>query len=191
MIILMRHGQDRDNARGILNGHRDLDLTELGRSQVQLIAEQLRDVSLDVIVTSPLKRAYASAEIVANHLNCVQLVVNNDLIERDFGCLTGKPIAEIPYYASTILTVDGINYFLDAPGAESFPALLNRVRGVLQSLQATYPDQNLLLVTHGDSIKMLRAAYYGWDWEKGLKTPNPDNAGLVRLGSFDPTYIKG
>ncbi|MBC6418111.1 MAG: histidine phosphatase family protein [Prochloron sp. SP5CPC1] len=181
MIILMRHGQDRDNARGILNGHRDLDLTDLGRSQVQLRAEQLREVSLDVIITSPLKRAYASARIVANHLNCVQIEVNKNLIERDFGCLTGKSIAEIPHYASTILIVDGVNYFLDALGAESFPALLNRAKGILQSLQVTHPDQNLLLVTHGDLIKMLRAAYYGWDWEKGLKTPNPDNAGLVYL----------
>ncbi|MBE9003394.1 histidine phosphatase family protein [Nostoc sp. LEGE 12447] len=181
MIVVVRHGQDQDNAQGILNGHRDLALTEVGQAQMRLVATQLQQMQIDVIVTSPLRRAITSAQIIADYLNNPQTVINPKLIERDFGCLTGKLIAEIPYYASAILAVDGVNYFLDASGAESFPNLLKRARQVLSDLQVTYPSQNLLLVTHGDMAKMLRSAYYGWDWEEGLRTPYLSNAGLLYL----------
>jgi broad specificity phosphatase PhoE len=181
MIIVIRHGQDQDNAQGILNGHRDLPLTEVGRAQMLRVAAQLEGVSIDVILTSPLQRAVASANIIARHLHYPTPIHYPDLIERDFGCLTGKAVAEIAHNAPTILPVDGVNYFLDAPGAEGFPTLLCRAQRVLKDLQTSYPGKDLLLVTHGDLAKMLRAAYDGWDWERGLRSPYLDNAGLICL----------
>ena len=181
MMIIMRHGQDQDNAKGILNGHRNFGLTKVGQAQMQIVATQLCKVPVDVILTSPLKRAYMSAKIVSHYLNNLEPIIYPELIERDFGCLTGKSISEISNYANSILTVDGVNYFLDAPGAESFPELLNRSKKVLLDLLTTYNHKNMLLVTHGDMAKMLRTAYYGWDWEKGLRTPYLENAGLLYL----------
>ena len=183
MFIILRHGQDSDNAQGILNGHRDLPLTELGEAQVQATAKHLyqKSIDIDFIISSPLQRAKRSAQIVADYLNISNLIVNPKLIERNFRYLTGKPIVEIPYYANSILTVNEINYFLEGPGVETFPYLLRRAQQVIYDLQAKYSNSNLLVVTHGDIAKMLQAAYYGWDWEYGLRATSLAQASLLYL----------
>lgn len=44
-----------------------------------------------------------------------------------------------------------------------------------------HPGDNILLVTHGDIGKIIRAAFYGWSWEEGLKTPYFDNTDVIEL----------
>ena len=46
----MRHGQDEDNAVGILNGHRDAPLTKFGRQQVKITAQKLKDNNIDIML---------------------------------------------------------------------------------------------------------------------------------------------
>jgi len=180
-IFLVRHGQDSDNAVGVLNGRRDTELTALGRAQAKKVAEKLRDNGIQILCASPLKRTYETAQIIAAELGIHEVVADRGLIERDFGVLTGKPIADIPKYAGKTLQTDRVTYFLEAEGAENFPALLERSREVLAETRGKYPDKNVLLVTHGDIGKMIRAAYHGWTWEEGLKTPYFDNTSVLEL----------
>jgi hypothetical protein len=42
-------------------------------------------------------------------------------------------------------------------------------------------DKNILIVTHGDTGKMIRASYFGWTWKKGLQTPYFDNTEIIEL----------
>ena len=82
-IYIVRHGQDEDNANGLLNGHRDKELTALGRQQAKVIAGKLKGDGIDVIYTSPLKRAYETAEIIAKELQIDQVIRDENLKERD------------------------------------------------------------------------------------------------------------
>lgn len=184
-IFLIRHGQDKDNAQNILNGRRDESLTELGRSQAQKTAEKLRAYPISVIYSSPLKRAFETAQIIAKELTINDIIIDNDLIERDFGILTGRQKTDIPKYAKNILAVNGIKYFLDVQGAESFPDLYKRAEFFLNEIQRKHAEQNVLIITHEDAAKMLRAVYYGWTWEEGLKRPNIDNAQVVLLAPLN------
>jgi len=180
-IFLVRHGQDTDNAAEILNGRRDTELTELGREQARQVAEKLKDNGVQVIYTSPLKRAYETAQIIAATLCVDEVIADSRLTERDFGVLTGKPVAEISKYAKKILPTEGVNYFLEVEGAESFPILYERGRKIIEEIRKRHPNKNALLVTHGDIGKMIRAAYHGWTWERGLKTPYFGNTGVLEL----------
>ena len=96
-IYLARHGQDRDNVKGILNGHRDEPLTELGMQQAATLAEEIRDadITFEAVYTSPLQRAHATAQAITEVLDIEEPVVMPKLIERDFGVMTGKPIKDI------------------------------------------------------------------------------------------------
>lgn len=105
-IFLVRHGQDTDNAVGILNGRRDTELTELGREQARQVAEKLRDNGVQIICASPLKRAYETARIIAEALKVDEVIVDKHLIERDFGILSGKPVSDIPKHTSKILPTE-------------------------------------------------------------------------------------
>lgn len=180
-IFLARHGQDTDNESSILNGRRDTKLTELGRKQASEAADKLIDKDIEIVYSSPLKRAYETASIIAKRIGVNDVVEIDDLVERDFGVLTGKSISEITHYANNILKTDKVNYFLDAEGAEDFPTLLEREKKLLNKIFEKHKEGNILLVTHGDTGKMLQAAFYGWDWEKGLKEPYFANTEILEL----------
>ncbi len=184
-IFLVRHGQDEDNANGILNGRRDKDLTELGEQQAITVAEKLKDNNISIIYSSPLKRAYKTAKIIAKELGVSEILVDKDLIERDFGLLTGKPVSDIIKYTDKIIFSDGVNYFLEIERSEDFPTVFQRAKRFLQKIQQRYPNENVLIVTHGDVGKFIRSAYHNWSWEKGLKTPYFDNTEVIKLAKRD------
>ncbi|MFH1694396.1 MAG: histidine phosphatase family protein [Patescibacteria group bacterium] len=183
-IYLARHGQDEDNLNGILNGRRDNPLTEKGIEQAEEAGSKAKELSLtfDKVYTSPLKRTCKTAEIIAESTNSPEPEVLEDLIERDFGVMTGKPTSSIEEScAPDILKTDGITYFLSPEGAETFPDLIERAKKVLSNIKNKHQDGNILLVTHGDFGKMVYAAYYDLDWKKVLTMFHFGNSEILRL----------
>ena len=140
-IYIARHGQNEDNVRGILNGHRDLPLTDLGRQQARQLARHIKDRELvfDAVYASPLGRAFETAAIVAAELELAEPIIHDDLIERDFGIMTG-----------------------------TFPELLARGQRVLDFIARQHPDQTVLLACHGDIGKMIYAAATSTPWRQVL-----------------------
>lgn len=183
-IYLARHGQDEDNVKGILNGHRDMPLTDLGISQANEVAQKIQSskISFDKVYSSPLKRAYKTAEIITDKLNMNKPVILSDLIERDFGIMTGVPLSKIEELCGpNIIKVGDANYFLNPDGAETFPILLERANKVLHELRIKHSDGNILLVAHGDIGKMIYAAFYNLDWQEVLKMFHFGNSELLLL----------
>lgn len=180
-IFLVRHGQDEDNTKGILNGKRDTALTQFGRQQAHTVAQKLKGYGIDIIYTSPLARTYQTAQIISNVIAVDEVIADQHLIERDFGILTGKPVADILRYTDKIIVADKINYFLEVDGAETFPALYDRAQKILIEIQKRHPSNVILIVTHGDIGKMIRGAYCGLNWEESLQTSYFDNTEILEL----------
>ncbi len=183
-IYLARHGQNEDNAKGILNGHRDMPLTKVGYSQAEALAEGIKEAGLnfDAIYASPLRRAYDTGVIVANILGLPLPEVLQDLIERDFGVMTGVPASEIEARcAPEIIKTETVTYFLSPEGAETFPDLLKRAKDVLAEIGSRHKDGSILLVTHGDFGKMLYACYYNLPWMEILTMFHFGNSELLLL----------
>lgn len=170
-VYIARHGQNEDNANGILNGHRDLPLTDLGRRQARQLGELIKrqNLKFDAVYASPLSRAYETARIVSTVASLPSPIIHDDLIERDFGVMTGKPVASIEELcAPDIIKSEKVTYFLCPDGAETFPELLIRGRDVLDFMRANHSDQTILLVCHGDIGKMIYAAASGMSWRQTL-----------------------
>ena len=183
-IYLARHGQNEDNANGILNGHRDLPLTDTGIVQAAEVANKIKDEGLvfDAVLSSPLSRAFKTAEIISEINDFPKPTVMNELIERDFGVLTGREQSRIEELcAPDVLKTELITYFLSPEGAETFPELLARANKLLKSLAGTYKDGSILLVTHGDFGKMIYASYYNLDWKDVLTLFHFGNSELLLL----------
>mmetsp|Transcript_9459 Transcript_9459/g.22310 ORF Transcript_9459/g.22310 Transcript_9459/m.22310 type:complete len:219 (-) Transcript_9459:29-685(-) len=184
-IYLARHGQDEDNAAGILNGHRNQPLTKLGEEQAQSVAAKIQsqqELQFDKIYASPLKRAFKTAEILANGQQQQSVEVMDLLIERDFGVMAGVPTKEIKERCKgNILQTETISYFLSPEGAETFPELLERGNKVIADIQTKHKEGSVLLVTHGDFGKMLYAAYYKLDWMDVLKQFHFGNSEVLLL----------
>lgn len=183
-IYLARHGQNVDNVNGILNGHRDEPLTELGEEQARITLSHIKEseILFDRIYSSPLIRAYRTAEIISDGLNLNKPEVLKDLVERDFGVMTGKQTSGIEELCSPrIIKTNTITYFLDPEGAETFPDLINRANNLLNFIKQKHTSDSILLVTHGDIGKMIYCAYYKLNWEDVLKSFHFGNAELILL----------
>ncbi len=188
-IYLARHGQDADNASGILNGRRDEPLTEKGVGQANEVAGKIKETGIhfDHVYSSPLQRAYKTAEIITDTLEIAKPEILPGLIERDFGIMTGQPHSKIKEICSPDIIESGtITYFLSPKGAETFPDLIKRAKKLLDSLRAKHKDENILLVTHGDLGKMIYTAYYNLNWVQVLNMFHFGNSDLLELSEDSP-----
>ena len=180
-IFLCRHGQDEDNANSLLNGHRDRPLTALGREQAEQVTERIQSKSIDIIYTSPLQRARVTAETIAQPFG-IRPTILDELIERDFGVLTGRPYEAIYDFANGhILQTEKVTYFLDCDGVESFPQCLARAHKVLARVDQECKGKNVLLVAHGDMGKMLIAARRKMHWSDALCMQYIANTEVIQL----------
>ncbi len=183
-IYLARHGQNEDNVDGILNGHRDRPLTDKGLEQAEVLAAYIQNsgVRFDKIYTSPLLRAYRTAEIIADSLGAEKPEVLPLLIERDFGIMTGKPLGQIEELCSPdIIKTDTVTYFLSPKGAETFPELLDRGKQILSGIQEEHQEGKILLVSHDNIGKMIYCAYYDLGWKDVLTQFHFGNSDVLVL----------
>lgn len=184
-IYMVRHGQDHDNQNSILNGQRDTSLTAVGEKQALELREKLLklNIQFNYVFSSPLQRAFRTAELIIDPKYSTPSVLP-DLIERNFGIMTGKTHKEIiPLCSPEILKTDTITYFLSPEGAETFPELIIRGTRVLQELESNYSNGNVLLVTHGDIGKMIYCAYFKLDWRDVLQNFHFGNLDVLLLSS--------
>ncbi len=183
-IYLARHGQDEDNLNGVLNGHRNQKLTDLGRQQATITAEHIKQqgLSFDYVYSSPLDRAYTTAQIITEINNLPEPEKLDLLIERDFGVMEGKSVKDIETLcAPDIIKTDTVIYFLKPEGAETFYDLLDRASDIIHFIESKHNNQSVLLVTHGDIGKMIYASYYHLLWKDVLSSFHFGNCELLML----------
>lgn len=183
-IYLIRHGQDEDNSNGILNGRRDTPLTSVGINQAEQLSAQIKKLGLniDFVFSSPLQRALKTAQIVTSVNNFPDPIIEPLLIERDYGDMTGKQQSQILELCSPdVIFAQKINYFLSPPNAETFPDLIKRAKELLEKLNLSYQNKNILLVSHGDFGKMIYCAYHELAWKDVLNFFHFGNGEMLKL----------
>lgn len=116
-------------------------------------------------------RALETATVVGGRIGILprNLHVHPKLVEQHFGVLTGKSYAEITNYTKDFLKTDHLDYFLSVPEFEDYPAVFKRAGEALADIRSAYSNRNVLIVCHGITGNMIRAAYYGMHWKEFLK----------------------
>ena len=93
-LYLIRHGQTVWNSSGRYQGRTDVALSEKGIAQAEKTKERFRPVSLDGVISSPLKRAAHTAKGIAQ-THGLPLETDARLEELSFGDWEGKTYDEI------------------------------------------------------------------------------------------------
>ena len=94
-LYIIRHGETDWNKEKRLQGRSDTELNEYGIELAEITGEALKDVHFDCIYSSPLKRAYKTAEIIRGQRN-LEIITDERLREISFGVVEGVPMSERP-----------------------------------------------------------------------------------------------
>lgn len=158
-VTLVRHGQTDWNRDRICQAQEgDRPLTDLGRTQAAETAKTLKGQLFDAIVTSDLKRAKETAEIIARELG-LEIAEEIPLLrERKFGEWVGRPIDDILTEHPLALPDGEFGMHQETPsGGESLSQFLARVGEARTYLLERYAGKNVLVVCHGGVIRTMRA----------------------------------
>ncbi|ACN17226.1 GpmB [Desulforapulum autotrophicum HRM2] len=152
---LIRHGKTQWNLEQRIQGRTDVPLSAQGRRQVASWCPALGDLSLDLIVSSPMARARQTAEIIGQGLG-LSVVMDENLKEQSFGLWEGKTINQIRQTSpGTVEHQEGLGWDFCPPEGETRHGVLKRALGALGAAAQRYNGLNLLIVTHNGVIKSL------------------------------------
>jgi ribonuclease H / adenosylcobalamin/alpha-ribazole phosphatase len=153
--LLLRHGQTALSAERRFAGRGDIPLTEAGLAQAAAAAARLaRRGGIDLIMTSPLRRAAQTAAAVADATGA-PIDVDADLAETDFGGWEGLTFGEVMACSPDELTAWLTDPDATPPGGESFAAVAVRVGAALDRLLERHQGQTVVVVSHVTPIKTL------------------------------------
>ncbi|MCB0659640.1 MAG: histidine phosphatase family protein, partial [Saprospiraceae bacterium] len=151
-ISVLRHGETEYNKLGKFHGITDIELNETGREQAHEAKEKL-GAHYDVIISSPLKRARQTAEIVNEKLG-LKIIENDLLKERDFGNLEGLTWEEFSEQYPNEASKNHIDFQPELEKGERIEDVEKRLREFINWLK-TSGYKNPLIVTHAGVIRVI------------------------------------
>lgn len=169
-LYLLRHGQTEFNVKKLVQGRCDSPLTDLGRQQAGVAAAWLKahNVVPDKVVSSPLGRAMATANLVATELLGADADVEpcEGIIERCYGTFEEGPHDALP----TDVWDPGED--LIPFGGEGSQALQGRMVDTLTNIMDVDGIETLLAVSHGSASRQFIKAAAPEGFELPTKLPN-------------------
>jgi broad specificity phosphatase PhoE len=153
--LLLRHGQTPLSIERRFAGRGDVPLTEVGQQQAAAAAASLaRRGGIDLVVTSPLRRARRTAEAVADTTGA-PLLVDDDLAETDFGDWEGRTFGEVRKQWPDEMDAWMASADVAPPGGESLSAAARRALAALDRMLAEHFGKTIVVVSHVTPIKTI------------------------------------
>jgi len=176
-LLLIRHAEPHEDARGRCYGRLDIGLSPTGLASAERLAESLREVELDAVSVSPRLRAVQTAAALGG-----RPTVDDRLRELDFGELEGRTYDEIereqPELFRRWMETPTLVRF---PGGESYAELRERVAAAVDDIVAAGTDRTVALVSHGGVIRAALAVALGLPDERAFAL----DVGYARVSVVD------
>jgi uncharacterized phosphatase len=174
LLYLVRHGETDWNLARRIQGSTDIPLNDTGREQATATGRLLARRKWDGIISSPLRRATETAEIIAGHVGVRVSPTVDALAERHYGAaegLTGEEVeARFPHGAGV-------------PGRETRDEVVGRVLPMLFSIAEEHAGGSLIVVSHGGVIRAVLNSLVDEERPQGKHT-EPLGNGSIRNGSI-------
>jgi alpha-ribazole phosphatase len=158
-LVLVRHAEPEERARGLCYGTLDVGLSDKGGANAARLAETLAALECDAVYASPRRRTRETAVPLAAARG-LEMIVDDDLRELDFGAFEGRRYEEIEQTHPDIY-----RRWMEAPTTvrfpegESFGDLRVRALGALGRIRSS--QSCAVVVTHGGVIRAGLAAWLG------------------------------
>ena len=137
-IYAIRHGETDWNKLNKAQGQTDIELNKTGINQAIVARDSIQKLNIDLIISSPLKRAAKTAELVSD--GKLEIIFDDRLKERYFGKLEGTN-AELMAWQDLY----DCNKNLSHDNIEPVNDLLKRVESLLIEIRQKYSDKNIII----------------------------------------------
>jgi broad specificity phosphatase PhoE len=154
-IYFAAHSTSEDNEAKIASGWKDVGLSVLGIQQSKELGERFKDIKLDLICCSDLKRAKNTVEVAFGSRD-IPVIIDKRLRELNYGDFNGKPSEEVGWMKTKRIKES-------FPNGESYEQAMVRVHGFYKELKENHSDEVVLVVGH-------RATQFGLDTLINAKT---------------------
>jgi broad specificity phosphatase PhoE len=194
-LLLVRHGESTANAKGIWQGQMEFPLSERGRAQASLAGHGLSRQPFEGLYSSPLSRAFETAEIIRDRTGFAgEVVPVEGLSERNGGILEGHTWAEQerrnPQLARKFLAIPEEERWA-LVGAETDEEVIARFEEALSSICALHPGgARIVVVSHGGVMRAFLRELFGPEVLPGVQ--RAANASITRLqwGEMGPRLLE-
>ncbi len=173
IIYMVRHGQTNYNKKRIMQGKSNVLLNEYGVKEAYNAREKLKDISFDICISSPLKRALQTAEIIID--NKCKIIFDDLLVERNMGNFEGKPYELCQKYDFWNLKIN-LNY----NGVEPVKSVFLRSKDFLDKIKNKYKNKTILIVSHHAVLRALHYNIVGYNYDTNLLDFHPLNGKIYK-----------
>ncbi len=160
-VLITRHGKTDWNIQRKIQGSVDTVLNEIGIAQAEEVREKLKDTKIDVVFSSPQKRAYMTAEIIMQGRD-VPIITDERIRERCFGILEGAEKNHVQDWKKVAWRLD---QDVDVENIEQFRDVWIRIKDFFDDITKKYSDKNVLVVFHG-AVSILARYYFEKDVDR-------------------------
>lgn len=186
----VRHGQTTANAQNLKQGTINTAITQLnavGEQQAQALHATFDISFADRLICSPLDRTKATAAIL-NHGRDLPVTTDARLLEISYGQWDGQANdtlkAEYPQYFDAALQDVLPSYVEIATAGETFDQVVTRVQDFLMTTATAHPDEQIIVVTHGFTVKAMALAVL--QPQDPMSLPEPENTSVTKI-TVNPT----
>lgn len=147
-LIIIRHGETAYNVEGRYCGSTDIGLNERGFEQAKILAEKLKSISLDIIISSTMRRARETASVISEELK-LPVIEMEEFVERSVGVYEGLTREEAKNTYPEM-------WERNSPeGAEPMEEVEIRVSKAIHKIKKEYGNKDMLIVAHGYITKIM------------------------------------
>jgi broad specificity phosphatase PhoE len=172
-LLLIRHAESNWNATGRWQGHGNPPLSVRGRAQANALAREFARETIDVLVSSDLRRAADTAAILGQARG-LRPELNPRLRELDVGNWQGLTRDQIESTASDVLRrFDAGDLDVRPGGGENRREIAQRAFSVVTQLVDAHPGRRLAIVTHLGVIRALLGEFSRLAFSDGTRSVPP------------------
>ena len=173
-LFLIRHGQSTYNLENRFTGWKDVDLTDLGRSQAIEAGNILNGINFNSCFTSNLKRAQNTLDLILGQMNHSPDIQRDEALnERDYGDLIGQNKAEAAEkFGKEQVQIWRRSFDVPPPGGESLKMTADRTLPYYRDIISpkVLSGKNIAISAHGNSIRAIVMDIFNLSPKQILKT---------------------
>lgn len=180
-IYITRHGETQWNIEGRFQGRGNSELTARGEAQAKALGQVLDTEQIELILTSPLRRAQETARLARGSRDIPVLLLDS-LSELDLGSWEGRHIKELAQREAENFHKFWFDPFaFDPAGGESFPELIARLEDAMEEVYSLAHGRKTLVITHGMALMAIQHVITGSDFNTIIREPVLKQTGITRI----------